>query len=136
MKILIRIIIIFSLFVFVGMAIFIVYLMATYIDNEVKSGEAYGLKIGDSQYETYRRAQNYLNDHLKEHPVFILFPLDKEGYGPHKEFNFTEEEYVLLREREKWEFFFDKGFFDFLELRFENGILVTVYRHRKKFELP
>lgn len=128
----IRIILIFVAVIVVGMAGYFVFLKATYIDKKVLSGEAYGFKIGDTQKETYRRTQSA----FESQTVYILFPLDKNGYGPHKEFHFTEEEYNVLREREKWEFFFDRRFFDFLELTFENGKLTTIYRHRKNFELP
>ena len=132
MKILIRIILISVVVIIVGLIGYFVYLKATYIDDTVLAGEAYGFKIGDTQEETYFRTKNAFDSQA----VFILFPLDKNGYGPHKELKFTDEEFNILREREKWEFFFDDGFFDSLKLTFKNGKLTSIHRHRQKFELP
>ena len=129
---LIRIILVAVVIIVVVVVGYFVYLDFSYIDNKVLSGESYGFKIGDTQNETYRRTKNA----FKSQTVFILFPLDKNGFGPHKEFYFTKEEYDLLRQRKKWEFYFDSGFFDFLVLTFENEKLITIYRHRKKMELP
>ena len=72
----------------------------------------------------------------KDKKVFILHPLDKDDYGPHKEIKFSLEDYRLIKERDEWELYFTESFFDTINLVFKNNYLIEIYRHRKKFELP
>ena len=111
---------------------FVSYVYLNYIDETIQTGEAYGFKIGDNKDETFCRTKNAFDSK----PVYILFPLEENGYGPHREFSFTKENFDILSKREEWEFFFDDSFFDSLKLNFENGKLSTIHRYRKNFELP
>jgi hypothetical protein len=108
------------------------YLTLTYIDRQIEEGSAYGFQIGDSKLITYQKAKKV----FAGKKIFILYPLDKNEFGPHKEFNFSDDKYVLIADRERWEFLFGEGYWDFLELTFQDDELKTIYRHRQKFELP
>lgn len=119
--------------VFVGVVLlYATYLVATYIDDTVEKGEAYGFKIADSKEETYKRAKEV----FKNKKVFILYPLDKQEYGPHKKITFSAEDYQMIDSRDLWEFFFNEDFNDSLTLSFQDDSLVKIYRHRQNFELP
>jgi hypothetical protein len=109
-----------------------VYLVSTYIDETITTGAAYGFSIGDDKTGAFDKAKTtYLDSE-----VYILHPLDKNGYGPHKRMTFTADDFKLVGDRDQWKLFFDKGFFNSIELTFDQGKLVKVYRHRKYFELP
>lgn len=109
-----------------------VYLASTYIDETITTGTAYGFSIGDDKTVAFDKAKtSYLSSE-----VYILYPLDKNGYGPHERMTFTADDFKLVRDRDRWKLFFDKGFFNSIELTFDQGKLVKVYRHRKNFELP
>ncbi len=115
-----------------GIAGGLIYFKSIYIDDKVLSGEAYGFHIGASQLETYHAA----NKVFTTEAAYILHPLDKNNFGPHKKIRFDDKEYSLLNGRNTWRIFFDEGYFNFLELTFEKDNLVSIYRHRKEFELP
>ena len=126
----------FLIIILVLVLIFIVayglYCFLTYIDETITVGKGYGFTIGDSKEETYQKAKkNYENK-----TVFILHPIDHRGYGPHKKFTFSPEEYSLISELDSWTFYFTDDYFDLIQLKFEDSNLVEIHRHRKKFELP
>lgn len=108
------------------------YLKVTYIDRQIKEGSAYGFQIGDSKLTTFQKGKKA----FEGKQTFILYPLDKNEFGPHKEFHFNNDEYAMIADRERWEFLFGEGHWDFLELTFQDDTLKTIYRHRQKFELP
>lgn len=104
----------------------------TYIDETIISGEGYGFAIGDSKQQVFGKANKLYQDKK----LFILYPSDHQGLGPHREFNFTEEEYELIKDRNLWDFHYPTGYFvDCIKLTFEQDKLVEIYRHRQKFEL-
>jgi len=115
-----------------GIFFIAMFLGGCYIDESIDVGEAYGFKIGDSKKQAYLKAREIYQGKI----IFILYPTDKEGFGPHKKFDFSEENYQLIVSREKWEFFFDDGFYDSLKLTFVNDRLSNIHRYRKPFELP
>lgn len=112
--------------------IFFIVNACSYIDHLVEEGEAYGFSIGDSKKQSYQKAMQIFADKK----VFILYPLGSNNFGPHKKFNFINSEYKLIENRDVWKFYFDDGFFDFIKLTFSNDALISIYRHRKKHELP
>ena len=123
--------------VVVGISLFIVflnigYLWLTYIDDTISSGEGYGFKIGETKEQVFERATMVFQGER----MYVLNPLDKQGYGVHEELEFISEDYNLLKNRNKWEFYYTKGYFDSIKLTFEKDKLVKIHRHRKKFELP
>ena len=73
--------IIFAVLIYAG------YLIATYIDETITSGEGYGFKIGETKEQVFQRAGQI----YQENAAFILYPLDERGYGPHKKMTFGEE---------------------------------------------
>jgi len=113
-------------------AFYMFFLWATYIDNTVISGEAYGFIVGDTKKETYYKARNI----FRGDQVYVLHPIEENGYGPHVEFNFNEKEFSILSGRERWSIYMDDGFFNVYVLKFHDEKLAEIYRHRKYFELP
>jgi hypothetical protein len=111
---------------------YIGYRWLTYIDDAITSGDGYGFSIGDSKEQTFEKANNL----YQNKKVFILYPVDHQGFGPHREFKFTKDEYVLIKDCDFWKFYYSTGYFDLVTLTFEQNKLVRIYRHRKKFELP
>ena len=112
-------------------AFYIFFLWATYIDNTVTSGHAYGFNIGDTKKETYYKARNK----FRGDQVYVLHPIRETGYGPHLEFNFSEKKFPILSGRERWSIYMDDGFFNVYVLKFHDEILTEIYRHRKYFAL-
>ncbi len=115
-----------------GIAGGLFYYISTYIDDIVLSGEAYGFRIGDNKSQTYGAAEQVFEDSN----IYILYPLDKNNFGPHREIKFNEKDYDILMAIDRWKMFFDTGYFNSIELTFEDGTLKRIYRHRKEFELP
>lgn len=111
---------------------YIVYICFTYIDKTVEQGEAYGFRIGDSKKKSYQKARKVFT----EKKVYILYPLDSNNYGLHKEIQFLDKEFKIMSNRNVWEIYFDDGFFDLIKLSFRNDTLISIHRHRKKIELP
>ena len=112
--------------------LYVGWLWLTYIDDTIVSGEGYGLKIGETKIQVFDRAANSFQDEK----IFILYPIDKRGYGPHRKFEFTSAGYQLIKDRNMWKFYYSDGFFDSLKLTFRDEHLIEIHRHRKKFELP
>lgn len=112
--------------------IYFLYAYLTMIDEKHTAGQAYGFSIGDSVEKAYQDAKLVFD----EKDVFILYPLDKNDHGPHKKFYFTNENFKILEARSSWIFYFDESYFDFIKLTFKDESLISIYRHRKKFELP
>lgn len=102
------------------------------MDKIVTDGEAYGFTIGDSKQDTYKKAQII----FKDKKIFILYPLERGNFGPHKKISMTDSEFLMINTHENWDFYFDEGFFDFIKLTFKDDKLVKIYRHRKRSELP
>jgi len=118
--------------VFIVVGGYATYCWFTYIDETVIEGKAYGLNIGDTKLEAFEKTKGIYQN--KE--IYILHPLDKNDYGPHRKLTFQIEDYQIIKDIDEWTFYFDKGFFNLLELTFKNGVLTNIYRHRKNFELP
>ncbi len=112
--------------------VLLAYCRLSYVDNVVRSDGAYGFKIGESKHESFSRARRVF---VGEH-VFIIYPMDSRGYGPHVKSRFGKEDYGIMVGRNEWEFFFDEGFSNFIRLVFVEDRLVEIYRHRQEFELP
>ena len=116
---------------FVGF-LYLSYFWLTYINETIIAGEGYGFNIGEAKEQVFSNAIKA----FQEEQVYILNPIDERGYGPHEEIEFTSEDYELLKNRNKWDFYYSKNYFDSIKLTFEQDILVEIHRHRKKFELP
>ena len=89
--------------------------------------------IGETKEQVFDKAANAFQNET----IFVRYPIDERGFGPHKEFNFTSPEFQLIEDRNTWKFYYDKGYFsDLLKLTFKEERLIKIYRHRQKFELP
>lgn len=108
------------------------FMWITYIDDTVTIGSGYGFNIGETKVEAFQSAKNQFSSKN----VFILYPLDKNNWGPHRKVHFSDEDLSILAKREMWQFYFDQEYFDSLRLTFKSNSLISIYRHRKKFELP
>ncbi len=118
--------------IFISVIFLTMLFVGCYTDESTDVGEAYGFHIGDSKEQTYLKAREIYQGKT----IFILYPIDKEGFGPHKKIDFSEENYQLIITRGKWEFFFDDGFYNSLILTFDNNRLSNIHRYHKRFELP
>ncbi len=127
-----RILIVSILIIIALITIYIGYLYFSYIDVEHNQGEAYGFTIGTSKKDVHQKALSI----YAEKKVYILYPLDGNNHGPHKKIVFSIDDYQLLKNQDSWKIYFNKGYYNFIELKFEDQILVSIYRHRKNFELP
>lgn len=109
------------------------FMYVTYIDETVVEGSGYGFTIGQSKEEVYEAAARQYADI----EVQIMHPLRQGEYGPLIGFSFSEEEYHVLRERARWDIYLSKErLSDLVTLEFKEDKLVSIYRHRKYFELP
>ena len=97
---------------------YVIYMWATYID--------------DTKEQVYNKAAEL----LKNSKVFILYPLNEQNIGPHKQIKFESQEYQLIRDRDYWEFYFNTGFSDEICFTFKDNCLVKINRHKQYFEFP
>ena len=110
------------------------YLAATYIDETVTSGSAYGFSIGSSKQQAIEQASA-----LREtHPNAVLYV----DFGPRAGDRFTVsptlDQIERLEPHDQWSCQLDgpKEFFNTVRLTFLDDRLVEIHRHRKYFELP
>jgi len=112
---------------------YIAYLWASYIDNTVASGTAYGFTIGSSKQDALASTGN-----LSDYPHATVYV----DYGPRAGDNFTvaplPSNLGKLQQHDRWNVLLrgNDKFFDSVRLTFRNGKLVEIYRHRQNFELP
>jgi len=145
MKRYIKILLIVPAVPFIAIAIYISYLWATYIDETVRDGGAYGFQIGDSKFDTYKKAGGVLSHIGDSQGIYIQVKVTKES----EELLATRIDYSLLvqtrlhdvgfrrfSEADRWQFYFDGSFFNSITLKFCENRLCEIYRHRKYFELP
>lgn len=118
-------------------SIFVTFLIGVlvtgcYTHDSIDTGEGYGFSIGDSKKEAFNKARKNF-----EGQVYILSPINDQGFGPHKQLSFSVDDYRMMVVRNQWEFYFDTGYRDLLRLSFsEEGDLIQIYRHKQAFELP
>lgn len=127
-------------------AIWVGYLYATYISDDVTVGDAYGFSIGDSKQEAYEKVRRAIAEiHPEDRRVFIEVKVSNEA----AEFLATNPDYPVMVEiylhdigferfasMDRWEFYLSAKRFDSLTLTFCDDRLCSIYRHRKNFELP
>lgn len=129
------------------LAIYILYLWVTYIDETVVQGAAYGFEIGDTKSETYKKAIGALVGLSRSgHTLpFIEVKVNKKN----EEFLATKSDYTLLvqtllhdvgydifYEKDIWKFYIDGSYFNSIRLKFCGNKLCEIHRHRKYFEMP
>jgi len=119
-----------SIFLLAGFASLL--LAGCYIDKSIDSGEGYGFRIGDDKQESFLNARRAFN----EKTTYILYPIDKQGFGPHEKIEFNEDEFSQIESRDTWDFYFDSGYKDSLKLQFSDGRLTQIHRFKQYVELP
>ena len=69
---------------------------------------------------------------------YFLSPLSVGDWGPHAKLTFSDSDYLLIKERDMWRFYFVKdAYSDVLRLQFDkSGKLMEIHRHKQLFELP
>lgn len=109
------------------------YLWATYLDETVVSGTAYGFTIGASKQEALAAARR-LDDHARA-VVYV-------SYGPRAGEHFSiapsQARIEQLQGQDQWEVLLDGTgkFFNSIRLTFREGRLIEIHRHRKHFDGP
>jgi hypothetical protein len=113
---------------------YISYLYATYIDETVVSGSAYGFSIGSSKQQAIEHAAAL----RKDHPNAVIYV----DFGPRAGDRFTiaptADQIDTLEPHDLWSFQLDgpTEFFNTVRLTFHDDRLIEIHRHRKNFELP
>lgn len=113
----------------VAVAAYVAYLYATYLDETVRSGSAYGFRIGQSKAEAFAIAARQFSAgeisgvHTSE-PFATLDPV--------------EGAFARLAHVDAWVLFPGErdDFLDVVKLEFEDGSLKSIHRHHRRFELP
>ncbi|MBQ0711675.1 MAG: hypothetical protein KBT53_01810 [Porticoccus sp.] len=125
-------IIVFIPILFVGG--YVTYWWLSYIDEDVVTGSAYGFTIGDTKNEVIADFQSLRAKYSDAH-VYV-------GYGNRAGDNFSVpanlKSQSKIYEYDKWDVLLDGQyeFFNSVDLKFENGVLIEIHRHRQNFELP
>lgn len=115
-------------------AIYVVFLAASYISKDVRSGSAYGFQIGQSKAQV----AGSLDAVRREYPAAEVYVT----YGPRVGDNFTAPasgaQLTRLQPHDQWKVLLDgpEEFDNVVRLTFVGDRLVGIYRHRQYFELP
>lgn len=112
--------------------VYALYLYATYIDDTVTSGEAYGFTIGIEKEDALAQASK----NFESESIYIIYPRDIQGVGPFKKIIFDNEDKKILREMDSWKFYYGENVRNTIELTFTDNILFSIYRRRQNFEVP
>jgi len=115
-------------------ALYIGFLWATYIDHAVTSGQKYGFTIGTTKQQTYNNVISLLEKHPKL-KIYISYGLRA---GDNITLTPSSASYEQAQKYNNWLLLLDGDgeFFNVIKLKYENGTLSEIYRHRKYFELP
>ncbi len=109
------------------------YLWATYLDDTVVSGTAYGFTIGASKREVLAAARS-----LDDHPHAVVYASYGQRAGDHLSVALSQVRIEQLQGHDQWDILLDgpDNFFNSVGLTFSDGKLVEIHRHRQHFELP
>ena len=109
------------------------YLWATYIDETIVSGSAYGFSVGATKEEALASAKS-----MRGYPAAAVYVSYGHRAGDHFTFKVSQATLEHLQEHEQWEVLLDGTgrFFNTVRLTFRGGRLVKIHRHRQHFELP
>jgi hypothetical protein len=129
LKLTLKILVFLAGLISLAMVLLLWYLFLTYIDETTNVGSAYGYTIGQSNDEVFAAAvaqfasSEITGIHIDE---------------PFETFEAVETNFPRVESSESWTLFPGEkdDFFDVLKLRFANGELAEIHRHRQRFELP
>lgn len=109
------------------------YLWATYLDETVVSGTAYGFTIGASMEEALGAARN-----LRDHPHAVVYVSHGQRAGDRSTIAPAQARIDQLQMYDQWDVLLDgaDNFFNSIRLTFRDGKLVEIHRHRQYFEFP
>ena len=113
---------------------YIAYLAATYIDESVTAGSAYGFEIGSSKKQSVQNVKNLLD----KYPNLVIYYSYGEKAGDNETVYPIDNVYSKIEAQNHWTLLLDgEGeFFNVIKLDFNDKKLIRIYRHRKYFELP
>lgn len=109
------------------------YLWATYLDETVVSGTAYGFTIGASKQEALAAARSF-----NDHPHAVVYVSYGARAGDHFSIAPSQARIEQLQAHDQWDVLLDgaDSFFNSVRLTFHDGRVVEIHRHRQYFELP
>lgn len=109
------------------------YLWATYLDETVVSGTAYGFTIGASRQEVLAAARS-----LNDHPRAVVYISYGPRTGDHFSIAPSQVRIEQLQAHDQWDVLLDGSdkFFNSVRLTFNDDRLVEIHRHRQRFEIP
>jgi len=126
--------------------VWIVYLWASYIDEVVTEGEAYGFHINSKKSDVYRDLPNRLYDmSVQPGRYFVYITVTEQlsrGIGalPDSKLlvqsQFTPFGYEYFENRDNWSIYLEGNFSNSISLIFCDDVLCEIRRHRQYFEFP
>lgn len=125
---------------------YVAWLRATYIDELVEAGGAYGLVIGQSKSDALSGLPSAIQA-VGFEPESAYFEIKADqrlatqmsvplGYTVMVSLDSGEDQFGKLLQQEQWDIYFDRDYKNLLRLTFCGEHLCEIYRHRKNFELP
>ncbi len=119
---------------FFAVALYVLFLWATYIDDTVTQGSKYGFTIGSTEQKTYEDILSAQD----QYPELMLYISYGSRAGDNMTVEPTRDNFNTALKSNHWELLLDgKGeFFNIIRLRIDSNELTEIYRHRKYFELP
>jgi hypothetical protein len=113
---------------------YIAYLAATYIDESVSAGTAYGFEIGLSNKQSFQSVRKLLD----KYPNLVIYYSYGNKAGDNETVHPVDNEYPKVEAQDRWTLLLDGDgkYHNVIKLSFEENKLIRIYRHRKYFELP
>lgn len=113
---------------------YIGYLAATYIDESIKIGTAYGFEIGSSKKQSF----DDIKDSLNQFPQLVIYYSYGRKAGDYEIVLPTDNDYSKIEQQDRWILLLDGDgeFFNVIKLTFRENKLIEINRHRKYFEMP
>ncbi len=122
------------------------YFYVTYLDESIVSGSAYGLTIGETKHETYRRLPSAFSQLIeKDRKIFMEVKVEKQaeellavraGNRTMIESRLDDVGFDRFSAMEQWDFYVGGSYRNVLRLTFCGDRLCKIYRHRQHFEFP
>jgi len=107
-----------------------IYMQLNSGDIDIRSGSAYGVTIGSTMAESY-------HDLLVQYPNGEIYVTGGFAQGVTEEFEFHQPNaFRLLTKFENWELNFSNDRADYLELTFEDNLLIKIERVWRPFSFP
>ncbi len=125
---------------------YVLFMWLNYEDRTFSGGSAYGFSIGQSKEKCFKNIYNNLTSlesGFTEIYIAITVTEGIEGSLVSEagkkllvQTYLDDEHAGDFMNTDKWKFYLNASYFNFIELTFEDGNLAEVYRHKKKFDIP